>query len=469
MQEEVISRLISYYLENEKFSTEIERAKNIFFGTPDDTAVLMIEDKYESFFLEWLVFDFKLSNNKTLIADYYDRNPRKLQLYERQIYKNLENNVYGLLEVKKIQTDEGLEALMLHTGKKYYLKERSATHYLNQGNLFFGRVADVGGHWELVGSDSFTLDIKLDSKARKFFLGSGQKITPRDAIVFLNKKEEKDDSETKSIEDIKNEFDIFLEEIGLIKMLNSDLMQKWLAEISFKNTPSPLSSILFNLLEDALPEQKMDKLLSLSADLMNYSPQKELKGKSPIEISRTVEPGSKGYNYFVSQMGGEWSDKANKAMGYMKDDDVLSAVDQFEKTFRMLFREKTASRHVHKLFANYAVCNLSIGNEYIARQLLEIALLLNKNYKFASRVLKKIDSGENIDQQVIPIRYALKNARKKHLKEFWNKVKNYNDRELCSAYYDFFIDDAILEWQKNPAKKYYDFLKKLEINFDAVE
>ena len=469
MQEGIISRLIAYYLENDKFSTEIERAKNIFFESSDDATVLMIENEYEPFFLEWLVFDFKLSDNKGLLEDYYERNPKKLQLYERQIYKNLENNVYGLLEVEKIEVGEGLELLMLHTGKKYYVKEQSATHYLSKGDLFFGRVADVGGHWELVGSDSFNFNIRLDSKARKFFIDSERKLTPRDAIVFLNKQEDNDYPEIKNIEEIKNELDVFLKEVGLIKMINSELMQKWLKEISFKNIPSPLFSILFNLMEDNLSDKKMNKLLSLSTDLMNYSPQKGLKGKSPMEISQTVEPGSKGYDFFVSQAGGEWSDKANKAMNYMKDKDVLRAIGQFEKTFSALLKEKTTARHVHKLFANYAICNLSIGNEYIARQLLDMALSLNKNYKFALDALKIIDVGEKIDQQVMPIRYALKNSRKKQLKEFWKKVKNYNDRDLCKAYYDFSIDDFIIEWQKNPAKKYYDFLKKLEINFDIVE
>ena len=47
MQEGIISRLIAYYLENEKYKKELERAKNIFFDVPTGSVTIAIEKKYD--------------------------------------------------------------------------------------------------------------------------------------------------------------------------------------------------------------------------------------------------------------------------------------------------------------------------------------------------------------------------------------------------------------------------------------
>ncbi|MDA3839501.1 MAG: hypothetical protein PF572_00275 [Patescibacteria group bacterium] len=468
MQEGTISRVMHYYLEKEVFNTEIERAKKEFFSVSENGSILTIKEDYEPFFLEWLVFDFKLTNGDGLFEDYYLRNPKKLPLYEMQIYKNLQNNIYGLLEVKSVDIGKGLEILILHTGKKYYIEEHNATFQLVKGNIFFGRIADVGGHWELVGSDSFMFDIRINDGYRKSFLKGKKKITPKDAILFLTKSKNSEKKEEGDIEKIKIEFDDFLREIGLNDMVNSDLIQKWLKEINFKNIAAPIVDIIYNLSEDELSKKDINRLIELSSSIMNSSPRKELKGETPDELSKTHEFGSKGVDMSLNRIGGKWSDNANKAIVYMKNNDIPKALDEFDKMFKILLKEKMVNRYIYKLFANLAMCNLAIGEEYIARQLLGFALELNRKYKFAANTLKKLDSGENIDQLALPIRFTLEHARTKEMKDFWEKVKNLNDKDLCQAYYDISLNNCIFVWENSPAKKYYEFLKKFEINFELT-
>lgn len=465
-----IERLISYYLENKKFKTEIERAMSEFFSLSNEGNTLMIEEKYEPFFIEWLVYDFRLSNGQGLLEDYYERNPRKLPLYEMQVYKNLQNNVYGLLEAQKIDVGEGLKVLVLNTNENFYVQEHSATFQLKKGNVFFGRVAKVGDHWELVGSDSFLFNIKLDSGAKKFFINKKNKLTPKDTVIFLKEPKEKFiDNNDDDIDKIKKEFDKLLKEIEVYSLVNTVLIQEWLEKIAFKNKPDPIINIIFCLTKEKISNSQMEKLVNLFQRFANNSPLKALKGKSPMEMSKTVEAGSKGFSFSVKKLGGKWVNHSNKAMDFLKDKDILKALDEFEETFKFLLKEETTNRYIYKFFSNLAVCNLALGGEYIARQLLMIALELNSNYKFASNLLSILDKRERIEQLAIPIRSVLEHAHTKELKEFRKKVKNYNDKDLCKAYYEISLADFITEWENSSAKKYYSFLKKLKINFDIVE
>ena len=135
MQPGTIEKIISYYLENKKFQEEIERAKKEFFDSPKDGIVISVNEKYEPYFMEWLIFDFRLKNGKSLVEDYYDRNPRKRPLYEMQVYRDLQDNAYGMAEVQKVYPGEGLDLLMLHTGQKYHVHEHSATFDLKKNTL----------------------------------------------------------------------------------------------------------------------------------------------------------------------------------------------------------------------------------------------------------------------------------------------------------------------------------------------
>ncbi|MFH1030691.1 MAG: hypothetical protein V1770_05540 [bacterium] len=156
------------------------------------------------------------------------------------------------------------------------------------------------------------------------------------------------------------------------------------------------------------------------------------------------------------------------ATEYLKDFKVLKALDYYEKAFKILLKEKTTGRHIFSVFANMGVCHLYFGAEFTARKLFGISLELNRNYEFGKKVLAEMDSDTGTEQLAETIRFALERARTKKLKDFWKKAKNYSDADLRRAYYDISLSDHENEWENYPAKKYYDFLKKLEIDFNKV-
>lgn len=288
----------------------------------------------------------------------------------------------------------------------------------------------------------------------------------------MNNQEKNNQIICKSKDDaIKVEFNDLLEELGIGGMVSAELVQKWLAaEIDFKPACMPIVNILIGLAEYRPEKSQMDRLLILVSALVNLSPQKSLKGKSPQEMvdNKKHKFGSKGFGTFIGRIGGEWPEYANKATGYLKDFKVPKALDYYEKTFKILLKEKTTGRHIFSVFANMGVCYLYFGTEFTARKLLEISLELNRNYEFGKKILAEMDSDNGTEQLAETIRFALERARTKELKDFWEKAKKYSDADLRRAYYDISLSDHEAEWENYPARKYYDFLKKLEINFNRA-
>jgi hypothetical protein len=468
MQQGTIEKIISYYLESEKFQNEIERAKKEFFNSSKDGIIISIDEKYEPYFMEWLIFDFRLQNGKSLVEDYYHRNPRKRPLYEMQVYRDLLDNVYGMAEVQKVCLDEGLDLLMLHTGKKYFVHEHSATFQLKKGNLIFIRIAKINGQYELASADSFVIPIHLDSQSKKHLINKDKKFTPKDVIGYLSNDDRKSmsmETEKIDINEIKIDFNNMLNDLGISGMVSADLVQKWLVNIDFKGRESSLVDILVGLTENWPKEKQLNRLIKLSADLANYSPQKVLNGKTPQEMAKENEFGSKGFKSSIRRIGGEWPKYANKATGYLKDYEVPKALNYFEKTFKTLLKEKTTGRYIFSVFANTGVCYLNFGIEFMARKLFEISLELNRNYEFGQKMLSDMDSERGTKQLASSIRFALERDRSKELKSFRKVAKNYSDKELRRVYYEFFLSGNKIEWESHPAKKYYDFLKQLEIDF----
>ena len=471
MQSGTIENLISYYTGSDKFQEEIERAKKEFFDSHADKIILMLDEKYKPYFIEWLVFDFRLKNGKGLLEDYYYRNPRKRPLYEMQVYKDLQDNIYGMVEVQKVYIGEGLDLLMIHTNEKYYVREHSATFSLEKSNVFFTRIANIDKQYKLAGANFFALPIRLDSKSKKHLIDKDRKFTPKDMIGLLKDSDQPAPSpEVEDIDKIKVDFDKLLDDLKIGGMISVDLVQKWLANINFKRAGTPIVDILIGLADHWPDKNQMDRLLSLTVALANNSPQKALGGKSPQELTKGHEHefGFKGINTSVRQIGGEWSDYANKAIKYLKEMEVSMALDYFEKTFTILLQEKTTGRYIFSIFANMGVCYMYFGMEYMARKLLSIAIELNPDYKFGKKALAEMDGKKGDEQLSIAIRLSLAGVQTKEIKEFWKTVKKYSDAELRRAYHEFLLPDYEIEWKNNPAKKYYDFLKTLEINFKGV-
>lgn len=195
IQRGVISKVRQYYIDSVEYSDEIFRAVEEFLDKPDleaDGSIYLGESK-ESLFNEWLTYDFRFSDGKSMLEKFYQENPLNFPEYRRSVYKSLTENYYGFFEVLEVRLCKGLTIKRLSDGKVFDVSEVSATLGMGKQDVFVSRVAYVGNHYELVGCD--TKVIKLsgseDKKQNKFYLETVfPKIkmeTPKDAVEFFMK------------------------------------------------------------------------------------------------------------------------------------------------------------------------------------------------------------------------------------------------------------------------------------------
>ncbi len=176
-----ISKVYEYYFTTPRYGDDIMRALREFFDRPDldRGGYLETDEKSEGLFNEWFLYDFLLTNRKTALADFVAENRLELSVTGMALYQNLlETNIYGLYEVTSIDIDVGLMLKNLQTAKEVYVQERKLTLQVKPGSVFFGRVARVGDHYELVGADTFSIDA-LDRTTKKSLRKMGFKLTPK--------------------------------------------------------------------------------------------------------------------------------------------------------------------------------------------------------------------------------------------------------------------------------------------------
>jgi len=289
MEPGAIKKIFTYYYNYPAYQGEMEKAFRDFFNIGENAAIFAVNGEAEPYFNEWLIFDFKLASGKTLLEDFYERNPYNLSLIDRQIYKDLMANEYGAFEVLKVDQGQGLELLSLRTAKKYYVHEFSATFQLKPGMVFFNRAAKVGDHYELVGSDSISFDVRLDQGAKNYLLKCQDKITPRDAFRLAAEPAKKPNLKIEELNagQIKKELNLILLKINLDNYVSADRIEKWISRLDYEKKEIPAQTaiaMLIGLLPDHKNKQDINRLIELISQLANFTPQKALNGKSPKEL-----------------------------------------------------------------------------------------------------------------------------------------------------------------------------------------
>jgi hypothetical protein len=180
-----ISKVGRYYITSPEYTDEINRAFKEFFGKSH------LEENEEPLFNEWLTYDFKFSDGKSMLEKYYTENPHDILDYKRKIYETLLENYYGLFEVVEVKRYVGLSIKRLKDGKIFDVSEVSATMDLDVEDIFVTRVGKVIDHYELVGCDTKVIKVSQsqDEKKKKFYMDTVflkvKMDTPKDAIVFF--------------------------------------------------------------------------------------------------------------------------------------------------------------------------------------------------------------------------------------------------------------------------------------------
>lgn len=176
-----VSRVYDYYFTAPRYRAEMKRALMEFLGDGE------MMEYGGALFNEWFLFDFVLIGGLTPLEEFVTKNPPSLSDASLDLYRHLHENTYSLFEVMAVERKKGMTLNDARTGDRYRVEEDKATRSLHKGDLFFGRVAKVDDHYELVGADSLIFKDE-DAEEARAFVSSKRKITPKEARVWMNGK-----------------------------------------------------------------------------------------------------------------------------------------------------------------------------------------------------------------------------------------------------------------------------------------
>lgn len=441
MDKGTIGKILDYYFSNPEFSGDIESAMIEFFGTESiqDLKKINIKEGEMELFGEWFVFDYQWSGKKTTLFKFYHDNPLRLSQDSLQIYKNLQNNQYGVWEVVSVNPGHGLRLENLQTGKIFDVKEFKATFQLNPGDIFYNRLAFLKDHWEMVGANTFIWGVKFDQSVKSIWRKDKSEISPKDNYrMFKNNHSDALGFEQNllTIENAEEKFAKMLKKFKIDSYVTTSLIKDWIYNlkrdsISYTEIIDRLTGLInFDDLDNSLDVGEFIKVYN---EFYNLCPQKFLKNKSPSQLI-TENPSRKPelITRITSIGHGEELDKIQiGAWNFMRSGNYFKALKYFDKYFRKLLQRRTTVFFIYRIYANKAVCHFACGQKSEGKKMIDIALELNPNYDFGRKLLRRYRAGE-----------------------FDFEIKNILGLKSRFGFQ-----------KKDSSEKYYNFLKKLGINF----
>ena len=484
----LLSRALDYFFSNQNiYGRELEHSALKFLDIENGEKVKEflkkpINETQSGIMNEWLLFDFTLENGNNLIKEYIENN--FVTSYELKIYNDiLGTNFYGFFEVRNVAVDEGLVLRNLRTNQDYEVKEKSATHNLQKGNLFFARLAKIDDHWEIIGANTTIIPaVKINQDLRKVYLEDKNPATPKMAFDLAETKSKDETYEALSINSVeaRTNFVKELKRVGLDKFISVDVVEKWLWKIDDK-----FGTKIIPLLIGLSAINEIDNnFINAFSDFCNTTPKKSLGGKSPQEMINRQKDWRPEFNMSITRFGGDkWRNELEKAHSFMAERDARKSIKHFERTFLLLEKEFIVNPDIYRFYANTAVSYFNCGERFLGKAMLAIALNLNPNYDFGRRVEKDYKEGryeETIDngsrrraayqllKSKLRAKVSVKHKIKKEIvEEILEKTEEISKGELeyIKKLEKSIEKRNIRELSKLPSVSYYQFTRDLEINF----
>ncbi len=281
-----ISKIYEYYFTSSGYKDEVMRALREFFDLPDlerGGSLDVGDEKGEGFFNEWFLYDFKMKNGKTALENFIAQNPFQFKENQMALYRNLRDNKFGVFEVLSVKRDHGLGLRDLQTDMEWFVHEKSLTHQAGVGDVFFGRIANVGDHYELVGADTFSMEI--DEATKKKFRNEKMNMTPKYANEIWGRQFAPAGSagaESKK-EILARRKELEREIVEMLREIGSDFSLTHVLGAIYNEEDSDDMMKVVAMFDRGGDAAELENVLELVTDAWNYFPHKALGGISPAE------------------------------------------------------------------------------------------------------------------------------------------------------------------------------------------
>ncbi len=434
MKPGTIKRIQAYYFSNPEYFDEILRALKEFFGK-DVPSIENGEIKFQSeaensLFNEFFIYDFKLSNDKTPLKNFYEQNPFNLKGDELQIYKDLQENIYSYFKVTKKILGTGLVLEDIMNGKIYEVKEYSLTFQVYEGESFPTRIGKVGDHYEIVGGNIYVMPLKfspeLEMSLKKSKIKWNPKIIWKDYVRVKGPRQRLEEYPTPA--QAEEDLNTVLKKYSLDKFVSTSLIKDWI--YNGLGDLYELLTLILSLLNPEHPDylDALEEITEKLSTFHNLCPQKKLGNKSPYD--RMKEDQKKGVfpNFELKLRKLVFSEIHKKYRAFIecmsKKKNYKKSLKKINEIFNFMLENKITYPELYRFYANKGVCHLALDNFNKGIFFLEIATKLNPHYNFPQRQIQRIKD--------------------------------------MGYYFEPFVDGYI---ERDPGYKYYQFIIQFGIDF----
>lgn len=356
------------------------------------------QERIIGLFSEWLVFDHRQSifGNMTGLEYFTANNPLNLPGAEISAYQDLLKFEVGLFEVHEIETGRGVTLLSVANGNEYFVHDVNASLSLKPDDTVWGRIAPVGGLYHAVGSNFFSMSIKIMA-GMQGVISEWKKnsFDAREVTSWLDKsgsESQKADVYVKKAADgIRQGYAdserVFVDALKRCRMENFftlETYKEWLINEKYYKMNFAARALVCLIPDDVNENDALD-LIQAGYLFANNVPRKALKGKTPNEAF-LEKAGSNQQKWEIDIWSKEkYIKDLELASEYLGKGDFKQSYKCFEQVIRSLLKDRVPLVHAFRIYANAAVCCFHRGEGYemLGEELLNAALRINPLYDFA--------------------------------------------------------------------------------------
>lgn len=279
MKKGLIPKLHKYFFE--ECRAEVLPAMRDFFDDPSigpGESLTTNDPKEEELFMEWITFDYKFSDNKSLIDHYLKDHRTELDQDDASVLYSLKTNEYGFFETKAIAIGKSLRLTNLQDGKDYKVTEHSGTFGAKVGQVLLCRVGKVIDHYELVGCDAIVIPPELVREFKKVLQLSDESFSPKwTRNLYKRDGPSPKHAITEERRRIKEEFE------ERLAVIDAPFDFDYILDVIYHEDGQDDLTKIIRIFDNG-DVSELENVLELATDTWNYFPHKALGGKAPTEM-----------------------------------------------------------------------------------------------------------------------------------------------------------------------------------------
>lgn len=360
-----------------------------------------IDKDYSPCFAEFLTFDYKpkFLNHSTALEYFCKNNPLHIHTQELEIYKDLLNFEVGVFNIHTFVFGRGFYIHTCAGNKEIFVEDinLSLENIATPANMWI-RICSVNGIWNVISATALRLPTLYHNGILQEYQ-EYQKVSLKSIFkVLIDKSEIGNDADNK--EKIKEEgskelFVNIRKKLRLTSLFTLEQFEKWARDKEYYGVNFCVK-VLYYVIPEVLEGVASEEYFKIGSDYLNSIPKFYNNAKNTYERYKEdkTKPKVFDFNVYNRNLIGH---QQEGAADFLYVGNYKKSIAEYKKLVTELFKTKTPTFPVFRIYANAANAYLASGDYDMAISLLQASLRMNKKYKFATNNLERILKMPNIE------------------------------------------------------------------------